>query len=390
MLLHNHTPFPAIAWPSLDQQGREQTSLMVRVTCALQAPDEQGVWSLRPAPEQGELYGEDVFYDDQDDPQTTSVAAESDYCPGKPHTDILLNAVAWAPGIQPVASWTCGLQMLRLYRDRHRHLRTVTLIDKSLQVYGPRHWQLNRALGYRRWQLTEPEPIRRLPIRYEYAYGGCIPNPDPAPDADPYLACHAGNPAGCGLIHPVQLDQTPQQIPAPQIVLAEEAGQLRQTITRRRLPVPLHVAGLGIIHRAWQPRREKAGTLDADWLASKAPLLPDDFDAAHQNAAPEDQQIPGYARPGDLILLHQLYRKRIALRIPEIAFIAGWRVQPTQAYQPALPDLDTVLLDLQAEDPADWSVSLSWRKQLPAATEARLDLRVGAALRASPTRVADA
>lgn len=43
--------------------------------------------------------------------------------------------------------------------------------------------------------------------------------------------------------------------------------------------------------KAWAPRLALAGTYDDTWLAQRHPWLPQDFDFAYWNGAPEDQQI---------------------------------------------------------------------------------------------------
>jgi hypothetical protein len=146
-------------------------------------------------------------------------------------------------------------------------------------------------------------------------------------------------------------------IPAPQIEDPQSPiGEIEGAYTPQ---------GFGYLHRAWQPRRAKAGTFDAQWQAQKHPLMPDDFDEAHNNGAPQDQQIPGYLRVGDLILLQHLQPQHpcIGLRIPGLYFKARYHLE--NATRPFLLQIDTLTIDLRADIPQAWSVEIGWRSRQP-------------------------
>jgi hypothetical protein len=71
--------------------------------------------------------------------------------------------------------------------------------------------------------------------------------------------------------------------------------------TRRPASVSFttRAAGFGFISPHWQPRAGLAGTYDASWQASRAPLLPVDFDRRHLNAVSPGLVAPGYLRGGE-------------------------------------------------------------------------------------------
>jgi hypothetical protein len=56
----------------------------------------------------------------------------------------------------------------------------------------------------------------------------------------------------------------------------------------------------------WLQRNRFAGTYDARWQRTRAPLWPRDFDTRFFQAAPADQQVPGYLRGGEPLVLHNL------------------------------------------------------------------------------------
>ena len=359
MLFVNNTPFPAIAWASLDKTGRNHTSLAARARFRFDARDETGLWTLKLDPDQGELRGEDRFYDG--DPQA-SVRVESDYTAYKPAADLIVNAQAHSPGGEPARRWLCGVRVVRLERDpEQEEVGVETLLEKVLQVTGPRQWEAVEQSGQKAWRLSEPEAVSRVPLRYEYAYGGRVLNrrweEEDNPVSEKYLAFDERNPLGRGIVHDSLLEGD-APIPAPQI---EDPRSPIDEITGAYTP-----QGFGYLHRAWQPRLARAGTFDAQWQAQKHPLMPDDFDEAHNNGAPQDQQIPGYLRVGDLILLQHLQRQHptIGLRIPGLYLKA--RYHREKETRPFLLQIDTLVIDLRADAPEDWSVEIGWRARQPA------------------------
>ena len=79
------------------------------------------------------------------------------------------------------------------------------------------------------------------------------------------------------------------------------------------------MAGINAIERHWSPRRELAGTYDADWKARRFPLWADDFNTLYNNCAPEDQQVAGFLRGGETIdLLHLSPNGRMTFALPRI------------------------------------------------------------------------
>ncbi|MCB2263517.1 MAG: DUF2169 domain-containing protein, partial [Candidatus Thiosymbion ectosymbiont of Robbea hypermnestra] len=175
----------------------------------------------------------------------------------------------------------------------------------------------------------------------------------------PWLAFCEQNPIGIGLLHGKHPDDL---IPAPRI---EDPWQ---PIADPHVAYPPQ--GLGFIHRAWQPRLALAGTFGSTWLANKHPLLPDDFNDAHNNGAHPDLIGAGLARGHlkgheTLRLEHLLPDRPIGhLVLPGYRLLARLRLpNGVDAYQRL--KLDTILLDIDAPDQARWRVYLSWRACCP-------------------------
>jgi hypothetical protein len=82
-------------------------------------------------------------------------------------------------------------------------------------------------------------------------------------------------------------------------------------------PAPV---GFGPVARHWQPRARYAGTYDAAWQRQRRPLLPNDFDARYQRAAPVEQQVDGFLVGGEGVRLLNLHPQAAmcAFRLPVV------------------------------------------------------------------------
>ncbi len=192
----------------------------------------------------------------------SSLRYEADLVPPKPGTDVVLRGHAHAPRGRAATSLAVALG--------------VGSRRKVLQVTGDR--------VYRRTLLgtivpSAPAPFVRMPIVYERAYGGHDSTP-----ADPARrALFAPNPVGTGHVaeRTALLGRPVANIETPGVALGH-----------------LGAAGFGAICSHWSPRRELAGTYDDRWLATRKPLLPEDFDPRFHMCAPLDQQHVPHLRGG--------------------------------------------------------------------------------------------
>ena len=287
----------------------------------------------------------------------------SDLVPHKPNTDVIVNAVAYAPGGEPTPSWACGVRVTG--NDGVR-------LQKSLRVTGPRAWvpewtreptERERAKWsetgtWRRhrdrfagWELGEPEPITSLPLRYEYAYGGEIETGRDE-GGEPIHETSHHNPIGRGLIDR-EATSPLAPVPAPQIEALNEP--ITDPFAR---PMP---QSLGAIPPAWLPRRPLGGTYDQDWLDNRWPEWPEDYSFAYHQSAHPDMIVDGYLRGDETIEMRGLSRTgNVAFALPgltpEVLFTDG-----AGGTERTPLDLDTVLIDATEPDPADWRVFVSWR-----------------------------
>ncbi len=333
MEVENKTPFPAVSWDSLGADRREYSTTLVRVKYRLLLQRAGRYCDLRLTPEQGELFGEDVFFDDD---ITRPVRYESDFVTFKPNTDFLLNANAYSPDGKPQSRWRCAVQVADA-ADR-------LLKQAALSVRGPRQWQ-RQQLG---WLEGSALRALRVPLDYAHAYGGVIVNPAAEQDGQPYLKEYAKNPAGTGVTH---RRLSPDCFPAHQVEWSDP-----------RLDSQPYPAGFGIINRAWAYRLRYAGTYDQHWLDTQHPYPPEDFDFRHHQAANPQLILDGYIPLNGRIHLHNLLPGGglRSLRLPELYCFIEYCSGQDDVRRERM-NIDTVLIDIDSDDPGQWALYLSYR-----------------------------
>ncbi|WP_250437750.1 DUF2169 domain-containing protein [Caballeronia sp. ATUFL_F2_KS9A] len=200
-------------------------------------------------------------------PGRSSLRYDSDLLGPKPTTDIVLNGTAYAPGGRPSDDFLVGMR--------------VGPVRKTLRVRGHRKW----GKGMPGRMLAEP--VVRLPVIYELAYGGYdAPGDDPARHG-----YDARNPVGRGVVG---------------------AGQSREGMAMPNFEYPSGrldkdgPAGFGAIDSFWSPRRERAGTYDDAWMRDRSPLLPEDWSPHSLQCAPPDQQPASPLQGGEPVELINL------------------------------------------------------------------------------------
>ena len=198
----------------------------------------------------------DETYDD-DEEGAGSLRRASDAAFFKPRADILLVGSAQAPRGVPVPLLRVSLQ--------------VGAMSKVIGVLG------QRRVGGQwagRFGMPDPEPFARMPLRYENAFGG---------PGDPR------NPVGKG--------RDGMEFPN-----LEFPGKLVKDLTGNHEP-----ACFAPLRPDWSPRCDAAGTYTGDWFEKRWPCYPDDFDWSRFNAAPRDQQVEGYLRGDEMVVMENLH-----------------------------------------------------------------------------------
>lgn len=335
MKVHNNTPFPAVAWKSVDAQKKWHLTTLTRVKYQLCPTPIQGVWELRLTPNQGELFGEDIYYDND---LKNAVRYESDYVTYKPNSDIILNANTHAPAGKLSQKWSCGVQIINTQGE--------LIKETYLNITGQCLWEKRRLTG---WKKNKIIPVTQVPTHYGKAYGGTLLNPKATEKNQPnYLVEEIKNPVGCGVQH--------KDMPATPFFAHQITWQ------ETRLDNKPYPAGLSAINRAWKIRLDKAGTYDQHWIDHQHPYPPFDFSYLHNQAANPELVLEGYIELGAHIVLKNLLPDSpiVKIKIPELYCFAEYYSE-TESVQRHRMNIDTVLIDIDHESAEKHAIYLSYR-----------------------------
>lgn len=346
--LMNYTPFPNFRYYSSDNEGKDFGIIIVKATFNI-LPDGAIVLSEEQAP----MVFSDKFHGEINE---SSLWYPSDLVARKDGTDIIINAVAYAPEKQGSKEWTCGVSIFG----------SDFKLEKKIKIFGSRQWrpiwkkplseeQKNNWKEYRdlfdRWELSEPIPIKKLTIRYEHAFGD-IRQSGIDQNNKPIYEDYGVNPIGKGWLHPQWSNHT-ISYPAPQIESMSEP-----------ISDPYYKyksEGLGPIPAAWEPRLPKAGTYDDNWLENIWPNWPSDYHFSFNNSANPSLITPHYLNGNEEIHLFSLWEdKNIIIKLPCVELKVIFKDHLDEIIEKTM-NLDTVFLDIGYDEIADRHIFLSWR-----------------------------
>ena len=321
MNLLNATKMQAGYTMGMEPDGRE--SIVVVVKGTFKIPENGGRPEL--ADEQVPLIEADEY---TGEPGLSAPIYESDYARYKPKCDVILNGSAYAPNGVPVKKVRVSL--------------TVGSMAKSFNVVGNRFW--HKRFGFIR--ISGPAPFSVMRISYDTAFGG-------ADHTHEKTAKHKAlmqNPIGVGF----HINHKAEFIHGKPLPNTEEIGKSIKSPTGDYRPM-----SLGPVGRGWEPRYKLAGTYDQNWVDNVFPFLPSDFDDAHFQSAPEDQQIE-YLQGGETVSLGNLTPRGQArfeiprVKVPVVFFLRKGEPYRTDAVA------DTLIIE-----PDAGRFMISWRTSLP-------------------------
>ena len=293
--LSNSTPFKATFAKLCNASGVDTLYVVVTATFRLMPQLELAERQLVPLVS-------DAYHGE---PGASSLRHAGELHLGKPGTDVVLVGHARTPGGKRTTALQVGVR--------------VGSYERLLQVFGDRTW--------RGVEASKPAPFVEMPLVYERAFGGCIREQDSVVESD------ERNPVGVGLA--IARGRAAFGDPLPNI------EDPRQLLLDGGLPAP---AGLGCIAPAWLPRRRFAGTYDARWQRTRAPYLPEDFDARFFHCASEGLSFgTGLSGGEPLVLLGVSERGPIFSAVPSCALEAAFAVRRELHAVPMR--LQTVLLE---------------------------------------------
>lgn len=312
--LDNKSPFaPAIA-AIHEVSGVETLAVVVKGTFALRRTIDLADEQIPPC-EMDEYWGE---------PGESSLKYASEMQPAKPSTDVAVIGQAWAHQDRPT-----GELDVRLAIAEHK---------KTLRIFGNRFW--------RQGEITPPEPFQRMPVVYEYAFGG----KHQAGDEGARMFTAERNPLGRGLCG----QRTPEEMENVALPNIEDPSCLVSEVGDQAVP-----AGFGFISSAWMPRRQYAGTYDDAWQKNRSPYLPNDFDPRFLNAAHPDLIFDRHLQGGEAVELDNMSsRGPLRFHLPVCKLEISVKIAGKTETPPI--HLETVLIEPESD-----RLCMTWRASVP-------------------------
>ncbi|MCP4690685.1 MAG: DUF2169 domain-containing protein, partial [Desulfobacterales bacterium] len=297
----------------------------------------KGTFDLAPdgvaVPSEEQLYptGDELYEDDAEG--RGSLRHESDFACFKPGADLLLAGKCHSPTGRPIQATRVTFQ--------------VGENAKTLTVFGDRYW---KGIG-----ITKPAPFTEMELRYENSFGGEGYPENPVGKGykkerkEP--GDESGNEAGGGAR------------PLPNI---EDPRNLISSKSDRPAP-----AGFGPLGRMWRERSSKMGRYKGDWLETRWPWFPKDFDWSHFNAAPADMRPEEWLTGDEPLYFENMHpaHPRYHCRAPGLrprCFVNKFPAGNTSEtrFREAPLNLDTLWVDMEAE-----RLILVWRGVVQVASQ---------------------
>jgi hypothetical protein len=206
-------------------------------------------------------------------------------------------------------------------------------MSKTLRLHGDRTW-LGSSIAL---SPSEPEHFSTMPISYERALGGPLSHEPDAPRDE-------RNPAGVGR---VAIEGTS----VPNCEYPDQPVRSPRSSSR--------VAGFGPVPCEWQPRSQLGGTYDEPWRRDRQPLLPIDFSDDYYRCAPADQQVDGFLKGDEEVMLQNLTPNGLLrFRLPRITL--GFSTQMEGGLVHHMGRLHTVIIE-----PDERRLMMVWQSSLP-------------------------
>ena len=254
---------------------------------------------------QGQLTAE--VFDEDDSERKGACLYPGDLADFKPRADVMLKGTCHPRKEKPVPA--CPVVF------------GVGGWSKELLVIGDRSWKK----GLLSDTMSDPEPFSEMPLGFARAFGG------------PGFAI---NPAGKGF----------DGLDLPNV-------EYRDKLIRKRRDRPTP-ASFGPTNPAWLPRAKMVGKEYGDsWKKKRAPYYAVDFDWNYFNAAPADQQLPGYLKGDEELRFKSLHPESsdFKSRLPALRVRVFFK-NDQGTFHEVPTNLDTLFADLD-----EGKLYLTWR-----------------------------
>lgn len=240
MIIENKTSLPLQAMVIPNEHGRHELIVVVKSTF-------ESLKSLKLASEIQPIHQKDIFWGE---PQNSSLRYANEMHLGKPGTDILMHAHAYAPNGHAVIESNVLIQ--------------VGQYSLNLKVFGDRIWQGK--------QISSTKKFVRIPLVYEYAFGALMNEYNPVGRSETLLA----------------------NIEDPYALVSDTKSS----------PMPISPSPIA---SNWKTRYPLAGTYDQKWQETRLPYLPEDFDRRFNHSAHPQLQTQEPLKGGEMYRLQGVH-----------------------------------------------------------------------------------
>lgn len=328
MKIENNTDFIVESMPVTGPGNKPFQAVIVKGTF-----DFSDGWA-QVAPSQVPFFYSDVLFDDED---SQTIKFESDIIPFKPATDIVVTGHAYSPDDEEITSFEAGVQ--------------VGDVGKKIRVFGDRVWEQEEQFQ-RVYRISKPEPVEKVELRYEKAFGGS------SPDNSRYVS---ENVVGTGYL-PEDVKEGIDKTALPNIESPE-------ALIRKWHDAP-KPAGLGFYPRNSEPRLSCMGTYDENWRENVSPGLPEDFDYAFFNGAHPDLQTKDYLHGDESVdLLNLTPQGDLSFKLPGVRPECHVKYRYQEDEKPLSLVLDTLCLMTDEN-----TFYMIWRGLSPIKTMASMEI----------------
>lgn len=242
-ILHNRTYATVHAEPMLDRHGADVLSVVAKLTLAFDRTGQLGL-SARTIRMHDEADG------------SGGIRYPSDLAAEKAGTDIALVGTLVPPERPGQSQTTAWLR--------------VGSLGKAVQVFGPRVY-MSALPGVAPGPAA---PLARTPLIPALAYGGTDQEARPW-SFEPWNPVGRGHAASPGKLVGRPAPQI-EPAPMPDVYPPPDVRSVPARAQAAFAPIPPQ----------WEPRRSRAGTEDAHWRRTRAPVVPEDFDPRSESWAP--------------------------------------------------------------------------------------------------------
>ena len=340
-MLSNKTNFPGISWKLIDSNNDKwYISTVAQTKYKFDSIDENGEWNLIIDDDQGELFKKNIYLDDISKQDKKSVRYESNLCPYKENTDIVLNTFAYSPVISNSSYFNCGIYIIE---------NDQKILENYLEIHSSKE-----DSNIKEKDLKNEDIYQRVNIRYENTYGGEIKKIDDQGD-EKIVSFNSINPIGCGI---TKIKSKGPSSRNPKISFVNNQNKD-------------YPSGFGFVPKYFKSRLKYIDENGDNISKDEYPEVSTNFDTKYNQGANPDMILNGYIKNNTRFYLDNLLPKKylkektknIQYFIINTLELYTTLCTKTSSTHKKL-NIDTVVIDTLSEDFKKWNVYVSYRSNL--------------------------